>query len=235
MNRKLLILCVLIYGLSSCSDDDEPGGLNSYDTSVIEYFSDVALGFEFGGGVDMDITRKWNIDMKIYVSDDTKTQLMSELQSIISEINGLATDGFSMSIVDDSLQSNFYIFLGTGDEYGEKYPMEAYLVDSNYGLFMVYWDASNHFYNGHMYVDLERAEPAAQKHLLREELTQSLGLAKDSPLYPKSIFQAAWTTTTTYDAIDKDLIRLLYHPQMQVGLGETQVKEVLTQIILSEK
>src|SRR5687767_8236840 len=120
MNRKLLILCVLIYGLSSCSDDDEPGGLNSYDTSVIEYFSDVALVFEFGGGIDMDITRKWNIDMKIYVSDDTKTELMSELQSIMSEINGLATDGFSMSIVDDSLQSNFYIFLGTGDEYGEK-------------------------------------------------------------------------------------------------------------------
>jgi hypothetical protein len=233
MNRKLLILCVLIYGLSSCSDDDEPGGLSSYDTSVIEYFSDVALGFEFGGG--QEITRKWNIDMKIYVSDDTKTELTTELQSIISEINGLATDGFSMSMVDDSLQSNFYIFLGTGDEYGEKYPSEAYLVDSNYGLFAVYWDASNHFYNGHMYVDIERAESAAQKHLLREELTQSLGLAKDSPLYPKSIFQEAWTTTTTYDAIDRDLIRLLYHPQMQVGLGETQVKEVLTQIILSEK
>ena len=219
MSRKLLFLCVLVYGLSSCSNDDEPsGGLNSYDRNVIDYFSDVALGFEFGGGEE--ITRKWNIDMKIYVGGNKKAELMTELQSVITEINGLATDGFNMSVVSDSLQSNFYIFLGTGNDYGEMYPAEAHLVDSNYGLFNIYWDASNHFYNGHMYVDIVRAEPAAQKHLLREELTQSLGLAKDSPLYPKSIFQSAWTTTTTFEDIDKDLIRLLYHPQMQVGLSE---------------
>jgi hypothetical protein len=234
MSRKLLFLCVLIYGLSSCSsDDDEPGALNSYDRSVIDYFSDVALGFEFGAGEE--ITRKWNIEMKIFVGGNLKAELMTELQSVITEINGLAKDGFSMSIVADSLQSNFYIFLGTGDDYGEKYPSEAHLVPANYGLFNIYWDASNHLYNGHMYVDIVRAEPAAQKHLLREELTQSLGLARDSPLYPKSIFQSAWTLTTTYEDIDRDLIRLLYHPQMQVGWGETKVKEVLTQIILSEK
>jgi hypothetical protein len=234
MSRKLLFLCVLIYGLSSCSsDDDEPGALNSYDRSVIDYFSEVALGFEFGGGEE--ITRKWNVDMKIFVGGNKKAELMTELQSVITEINGLATDAFNMSIVADSLQSNFYIFLGTGDDYGEKYPLEAHLVSANYGLFAIYWDASNHFYNGHMYVDIVRAEPAAQRHLLREELTQSLGLAKDSPLYPKSIFQSAWTLTTTYEDIDRDLIRLLYHPQMQVGWDETKVKEVLTQIILSEK
>lgn len=234
MNRKLLFLFALVCGLSSCSDDDDKvGGLNSYDRSVIEYFSEIALGFEFGGGEE--ITRKWNMDMKIFVGGNKKAELMTELQSIIAEINGLATDGFDMSIVTDSLQSNFYIFLGTGDDYGEMYPAEAYLVASNYGLFAVYYDASNHFYNGHMYVDIVRAELSAQKHLLREELTQSLGLAKDSPLYPKSIFQEAWTTTNTYEDIDKDLIRLLYHPQMQVGLNETQVEELLTQIILSEK
>ena len=232
MNRKLLLLCVLIYGLSSCSDD-ESGGLNSYDRSVIDYFSEIALGFEFGSGEE--ITRKWDIDMKIFVGGNKKAELMNELQSIIAEINGLATDGFSMSIVTDSLQSDFYIFLGTGEDYGEKYPAESYLVASNYGLFAVYWDMSNHFYNGHMYVDIVRAEAAAQKHLLREELTQSLGLAKDSPLYPKSIFQSAWTTTNTYENIDRDLIRLLYHPQMEVGLKKTQVEELLTQIILSEK
>jgi hypothetical protein len=233
MNKKLLLLCVLIYGLSSCSDDNESGGLNSYDRSVIDYFTEIALGFEFGGGEE--ITRKWNIDMKIFVGGNLKPELLTELQSIISEINGLATDGFSMSVVGDSLQSNFYIFLGTGDDYGEMYPAEAYLVPSNYGLFSVYWDMSNHFYNGHMYVDIVRAEAVAQKHLLREELTQSLGLAKDSPLYPKSIFQSAWTTTNTYEEIDRDLIRLLYHPQMDVGLNETQVRERLTQIILGKK
>jgi hypothetical protein len=61
-----------------------------------------------------------------------------------------------------------------------------------------------------------------------------MGLAKDSSLYPESIFQSAWTTTTSYAPIDKDLIRLLYHPKMSTGLNETQVDEILREILVSE-
>jgi hypothetical protein len=85
-----------------------------------------------------------------------------------------------------------------------------------------------------MYVDIVRANSTEQKHLLREEFTQSLGLAKDSPLYMESIFQSAWTTTTEYAAIDKDLIRLLYHPDMGVGLNQAQVEEVLKEILAND-
>ena len=71
--------------------------------------------------------------------------------------------------------------------------------------------------------------------MLREELTQSLGLAKDSNRYPDSIFQASWTATTEYSDIDKDVVRLLYHPAMQTGLERSKCVEVLREIILSEK
>ena len=70
-----------------------------------------------------------------------------------------------------------------------------------------------------MYVDIFRADLPGQKHLLREELTQSLGLGNDSPQYIESIFQSAWTTTTSYSMLDKDVIRLLYHPEMNIGKG----------------
>ena len=86
-----------------------------------------------------------------------------------------------------------------------------------------------------MYVDLIRANSVEQRHLLREELTQSLGLAKDSPLYEQSIFQSRFTETNEYADIDKDLIRLLYHPNTKVGLTKAQVEEVLRNILLSEK
>lgn len=234
MNRKLLLLCALAYGLAACSDDDGvSSGLNTYDKNLIAYFEEIALGFEFGSA--KDVTRKWAIDMKIFVGGNKTPAMMSELQTIIAEINDLSTDGFDMSIVDDSLQSNFYIFLGSGAAYAEKYQSQSSLVITNWGLFSVYWDNSEHFYLGNMYVDILRANAAEQKHLLREELTQSLGLAKDSPKYPESIFQEAWTTTNAYANIDKDLIRLLYHPEMQVNLNATQVESVLTDIILSEK
>jgi hypothetical protein len=66
---------------------------------------------------------------------------------------------------------------------------------------------------GLMYVDVTRAsnDENAQKHLLREELTQSLGLFNDSYKYDNSIFYQGWTTTTEYDPIDRELIDMLYN------------------------
>ena len=86
-----------------------------------------------------------------------------------------------------------------------------------------------------MYIDIFRADFIEQKHLLREELTQSLGLARDSDRYVNSIFQSSWTQTLRYSDLDKDLIRLLYHPKMSTGLDATHVDGVLSEILLSEK
>jgi hypothetical protein len=34
--------------ISACSEDEPKIGLNAYDESVIQYFNEIALGFEFG-------------------------------------------------------------------------------------------------------------------------------------------------------------------------------------------
>jgi hypothetical protein len=63
-----------------------------------------------------------------------------------------------------------------------------------------------------MYVDIYRCTKLdGQKHLLREELTQALGLFNDSYKYDNSIFQQSWTTTTDYAPIDVKLIEMLYN------------------------
>ena len=139
-----------------------------------------------------------------------------------------------MTIVNDSSQSNYFIFFGTGTDYAQLYSSQVDLVTSNFGLFSVFWNNQNQLASGHMYVDIARTNLTEQKHLLREELTQSLGLARDSQKYSESIFQSAWTTTMEYALIDRDLIRLLYHPDMSIGLNETQVEVVLKEILSSE-
>lgn len=206
--------------------------LTAYQQEVIRYFKDIALGFEFGNATR--ITRKWTSDLRVYVGGEANETLIDELERIKNEINELTSDDFSISIVNDSLQSNYYVFLGSADDYAAIYPSQANLVGSNWGLFSIFWNANNVLFNGHMYVDTERANVEEQKHLLREEFTQSLGLARDSNLYSGSIFQSAWTSTTEYLPIDRDVIRLLYHPQMQVGLDSSQVESVLETILLAE-
>lgn len=236
-NKYLLLfsLCILIL-ISSCSKDDEDllpePELSEYEIEVIDYFKDIALGFEFGNA--SHITRKWDSDLKVFIGGEPSTELINEFEKIRTEINELVTDGFKVTIVNDSLQSNYYIFLGSGTEYAEMYPNLSTLINSNWGLFHLRWNGQNKFISGHMYVDIMLTTLIEQKHLLREEFTQSLGLARDSPLYMESIFQSTWTRTVEYAPIDKDLIRLLYHPEMSIGLNEMQVDNVLKDILLSE-
>lgn len=233
MSRKIFQCCFIAALTVACSEDEPEKALTAYDESLIEYFSEVALGFEFGGA--SEVTRKWTTDMKIFVSGEKHPELVAELQNIVGEINTLATDGFSASVVTDTLESNFYIFLGSGTEYSKRFPALANLVLSNWGLFNISFDPSNQINRGTMYVDTDRANSFEEKHLLREELTQSLGLAKDSYRYPSSIFQANWTETTQYSDLEKDLIRLLYHPSMKISLDRVQCAELLREILLSEK
>jgi hypothetical protein len=233
MLKKFLLFLFTIV-IFSCSNDDESfSGLTSYDQDVIQYFCEVALGLEFGSAPE--VTRKWKTPMRIFVGGNKTPALLEALNDIIADVNTLATDGFTIDIVADSLNLNYYLFFGPGVQYAKIFPSQAGLVKTNWGLFNIFWDGSNQIYSGSMYVDVERASDLEQKHLLREELTQSLGLGKDSGRYPDSIFQMAWTTTSTYASIDKDLIRLLYHPAMETGLARSNTQSVLTQILLNEK
>ena len=240
--KKYLTILLIIVACSgdgeSLGDNPDNGGednqinLTQYQIDVINYFKDIALGFEFGTA--SAITRKWKSPLKIFVGGKDSPALNLELNRIKDEINNLAKDGFKISIVNDSIASNYYIFLGSGQEYAQIYPNLVNYVENNWGLFNIYWSSDNVLNYGHMYVDIQRANAQEQMHLLREELTQSLGLGKDSEKYPNSIFQSSWTQTTEYLPIDREVIRLLYHPEMKIGLNDIAVEELLIEILQNE-
>ena len=232
--RFLQIIALVIF-ISSCNSEEDiiAPKLDEYDLEVISYFKEIALGFEFGSS--SQITRKWCSDLKVFIGGETNSILLEELDNIISEISSLSTDNFNMEIVSDSSLSNYYIFFGKGDNYAKIFPSASSYVNNNWGLFFIWYNSSNCLNRGQMYVDTDRADFIQAKHLLREEFTQSLGLARDSDKYINSIFQSSWTTTTSFSQIDKDLIRLLYHPEMQTGLNESEVDVLLRNVILNEK
>jgi hypothetical protein len=236
LNKNLFYLLALGIFIASCSKDDESNSpkLTAYNESVVRYFEEVALGFEFGNA--SEITRRWEGNMKIFIGGQITPELLAETNKIINEINDLSTTEFMIELVSDTLQSNFYIYFGSGDSYARIFPSLSNLVVSNWALFNVFWDGSNTLVEGYMYVDVRRADLTEQKHLLREELTQSLGLARDSYLYSESIFQQSFLTKTTeYAPIDRDLVRLLYHPRMMIGLNRNQVDDVLRAILFDEQ
>ncbi len=199
---------------------------------LITYFQDVALGFELGSA--SEITRKWGSAMKIYVDGSTNATLLAKLNRSIDDINELATDGFSVELVSSESQSNTYFYFGTKEEYESLFPGTD--IGTNWGQFNVWWN-SNVINRARIFVDTQRPNTSQQESLILEELTQALGLGKDSPKYTNSIFYETSTNggfNTEYSDLDRELVRLLYHPDMTVGLGSTQVEIKIKSIIKSE-
>jgi hypothetical protein len=182
--------------------------VNNYTNEEISYFNEIALSSEYSDQ-DKGLACTWKNDVKIFVQGTKKPELMSELQSIVGELNDLI-DPIDIKIVNSKDESNYTIFFGSQYDYHNITPGSTNLTEHNWGLFVV--NSGQTIRRGSMYVDIYRCtELDGQKHLLREELTQSLGLFNDSYKYDNSIFQQRWTTTTEYADIDKKIIQILYN------------------------
>jgi|GEM_PF-534384 len=206
--------------------------LTSSQKTTASYFLDIALGLEYGDAPA--VTRKWKRNMKLYVAGRPSAELKKELHSIIKELNKLTSESnFSISVTADSSQSNALVFFGSQDTFGHLVPEAKDELQNNYGLFYIWWNSKQQIYRMAMYVDMYRTKSErARKHLLREELTQSLGLPKDSPKYFNSIFQSSYKSkVTSYSALDKNLIKLLYQPEMEADLTKKQTEKRLVKII----
>ena len=225
--------------LASCTEDDgetiPESELNASQLEAISYFKEVALGFENGNS--SEITRKWGTTMNVFVGGNPSSANTMTLQQAIADINQLATDGFSIEIVNDSLVANCYLFFGSGLDFAEIFPEEENNVNATTtGFFSVWWN--NDIINeARIVINPDLLNPTQQRSVILEEITQSTGLTNDSPLQPNSIFYETPSNpgyAPEYANIDRELIRLLYHPKMTVGLDETQVDAVLRDILSNE-
>lgn len=223
-------MCLLILvSFFSCTNEEEnpAAGSQEYELlflpnrskdAVLRHFLNVALGTEYGDS--FQVTQKWTSEMNIFIGGTSNDELLLELNLIKEEINTYVTDGFSMNIVNDSLQSNFYLFFGPPDDYVELFPEQGIIIDdNNNGLFHINKNNNFEIISGHMFVNIDITNSERKKHILREELTQSLGLSNDVLFNRNSIFYYDISSLTSYHGIDIEIIRLLYHPNMRSGLN----------------
>ena len=228
MKRHLHLLALaFLLLLASCSKEKEPAA--PVDEKALtedqRYFLKVALGSEMGNNAAF--IRKWSQDMKVFVPDSSHAELLVELRKVISEINALS-QSIRVKRVMTMAEANYVIFLSDKDTYAQHEPNAAAYLNDNRGLFWVYWSAGYELNRGSMYVDVVRnTDLNCMKHLLREELTQSLGLMVDTDDYAESIFYQRWTCTPSYTDIDRKLIRYILNPKIRSGMDRAEVTKVL--------
>ncbi|MBD2088871.1 DUF2927 domain-containing protein [Microcoleus sp. FACHB-1515] len=189
-----------------------------YTTEQINYFLEIALGAEFGSSDA--VIRKWNAPIRIRVTGRPTSEDMRSLQAVIRDLNGLV-QGTSLSI--DNNNSNVEMVFAPESEF-RRY--EPNYQPTNMGFGWIWWN-QNTLNRARILISTTGITQQERSHLIREELTQSLGLMQDSYRYPDSMFYQGWTDPTQFSAIDRTVISMLYRPEIRAGMTRSQVVRVL--------
>ncbi len=212
----------------------EPTGVISNPPSVqrpqqevtseqISYFLEIALGAEFSQAGGVPVIHKWQGDVTIQPLGSPTPEDLTTLKSVISEVNDLTKGEIHLQLVDHN--PTITIHFSPESQFSQ---IEPNYRSGNYGYFWTQWDEHNQIRSANILITTTKVTQKERSHLIREELTQSLGLMKDSFKYADSVFYQPWTSVTQYSAIDRSLIKLLYDPQISPGMTQAQVKNVLT-------
>ena len=186
---------------------------------------DIALGSEFG-----DQTRrikKWERDIVIRVHGAATDQDYRTLETVTKELNQLI-QGVKISLLDErakiaKTQANLEIYFAPESHFASILP--AY-EPTNYGFFWTWWQEQS-IRTAKILIASEGITQKERSHLIREELTQSLGLMQDSWNYPESVFYQGWTDVNEYSDLDRRLIQMLYNPRLKAGMDDKAVQDVL--------
>lgn len=208
----------------------------SYTAAQINYFLEIALKSEYANS-DATI-KKWDKDINIKVIGSPTSEDIRTLQTVIDELNTLVS-GIRLQVINAAGNRTIGNTSSNLSLLGKEPNLEIYFVPEskfsqyepnyqpiNYGFFWDWWNDNHVIDRSKVLIATEGVTQKERSHLIREELTQSLGLMQDSYLYSESIFYQPWTDTNQYAEIDKALIEMLYRPEIRPGMTKSQVLKV---------
>ena len=232
----------LAVSLFSCSTDErsenpemETTALTLKQELIVDYFKQTALGFDNSGGAP-NITRKWFSDVRIFLLGDPSEESLNELVIAIAELNSFFPDNdFNVSIVDTEEESNAQFLFGSKEELLSIEPkLDEFLTESLLGIAYVRFDGSGLITSSIIFVDDEETDSRKQKRIIREELAHALGMGRHSTLYSSSVVHNGHPRRypSTFSEFDIAVLKLLYHPEMEIGLTSAQVTPILEELVL---
>ena len=221
---RALTLALALVWLAGCDASvlEEPPPDGRYSAAEIDYFVEVALGSEYGGNTPQ--LRRWAGDVRVSVLGAPTAEDLRALGAVVSDLNGLI--GPVSVVVTDERPTVTLRFLPPR----EFAAAEPNYVPGNLGFFYVYWTGGCEIVRGNVLIATEGVSPSERAHLIREELTQSLGLMRDSGRYPASIFYEPWTDVTAYAPIDRAVIEMMYRPEVRPCMDERAVRRQLAAV-----
>lgn len=193
MKSIILMNLILLSSLNSFSQD-----------SIIKYYNEIAGRSEYG---DSDaIFCKWKTDVKIYFDFENSDLIKKYSEEVIKDLNDLINP-ITISITNKKSEANLFVFCGNFSEYKKRYSI---IMNGQFNGFTCTNTYNHTIFSGYVFIN-EKLQGNRLKSVIREEITQSFGLANDSWEYPDSIFFQGANSQVTFSELDKAIIKHHYN------------------------
>ncbi len=147
---------------------------------------------------------------------------IATLNKIINEINQITDGRMTINIVTSG--GNSKIWFAPLDQLSNYEPN---YIPGNWGFFYASWDGKFNIYTTNIVIASDEPTQTERTHLIREELTQSLGLMQDSSKYPDSIFYIEWIDGQNFSDLDRAVIAQLYDPAVRAGMTQAELEKII--------
>jgi hypothetical protein len=195
-----------------------------YLETELAYFGEIAFGFEFGAA--SRVIRRWPGDVRVAVRGTPTAEDRATLAAVLGELT--ATIGGPVRLRDAGVgPAELEVHFVPRAQFTG---VVAAAVPNNVGQFWLWFDAAEHFSRGVVLIGTD-IPARLRQHLIREEVTQSLGLAQDSPRDPFSVFYSGYSESTVYTALDLALVEMLYRDEVRPGMSAAEAIPVLRQLL----
>ncbi len=200
-----------------------PSPYGEYSKAGVEYLQEIGFCPEFELKKCDQVIKKWTSNVKVQIHGNYTESDEKELDNIISDLAELT--GLSIKKVSSNADINIYF---VQQSKFNKYIPEYDKIAPQEGLFATHYNSNYIYYKATICIRDDTSE-LKKHHLLREELTQSFGLTRDSYSYTNSVFQQdPQYKPVEYAEIDKEIIRILYDDKIKPGMSPTEVISTLT-------
>ncbi len=232
MKCRTICLLGLAYGALAGCAESPVAPLPSFGAAPtrsaspeVEYFEEIALGLEYGSSDGRVV--KWKDALRIEVHGSPTAADREALAQVIRDLTRLLGAG-RLSLVESD--GNVDLWFAPVSHFPV---LEPHYVPGNMGFGWINWNGSGVIEYARILIASDQLTAKQRAHLIREEVTQALGLLRDSDRYPESVFFQDWSETTWYAAIDEVLIRLLYRAEVRAGMPRAEVIPTLERIVTS--
>ncbi len=192
--------------------------------TLITYFSEVVLDAEFINSGNASVVQKWDQKVLYYIHGDVTQQDYTYLDSTVDWLNSIY--GFpgmeeAQNEAEANLQIHFTDYNGMIDVLGKQYEF------SDGGV--TFWFNSNRIYKEIICIRSD-IDQYIRNSVIQEEIYNGMGPVQDTSLRTDSMIYVGYTTPQDFTAVDRLIMTLLYHPDIDYGMDAEECAAVIRQL-----